>query len=75
MTTKEALRNSLELLTEEEARLILEFIQLLQKGQKRARPINPAFKLPPPGKKIFRKARPIKATGIPASELLSQDRR
>jgi hypothetical protein len=75
MTTKEALLNSVQSLTEEEARLILEFIQLLQRGQKRARPINPAYKLPPPGKKTFRKARPMKATGIPASELLSQDRR
>lgn len=75
MTTKEALRNSLELLTEEEAHLILEFIQLLQRGQKRARPINPAFKLPPAGKKIFRKAKPVKMGGISASDLLSQDRR
>ncbi len=75
MTTKEALRNSLELLTEEEARLILEFIQLLQRGQKHARSINPAYKLPQPGKKIFRKAKPVKVGGIPASDLLSQDRR
>lgn len=79
-SVKERLRNMIELLSDEEARQILEFIQRLRRKSD-VSPIlkrlasDPAFKIPSEGSKGFRVVEPIRGKGVPASRLLVEDRR
>jgi hypothetical protein len=77
-SVKELLRNTIEMLSEEESRQILEFVQHLKKGipptlQRLAN--DPAFKIPPGGLGAFPVVEPIQGKGVAASVLLLEDRR
>jgi len=77
--TKDSLRQTIESLTEEQARQTLDFVRSLQndKDYARLRRLlggNPAFKLPPRDHQ-FRDVKPVEVPGTPASKLLIADRR
>ncbi|MCL0069149.1 hypothetical protein M1O56_00655 [Dehalococcoidia bacterium] len=77
---KESLRNTIEVLSDEEARQILEFIQRLRTTSDvsptlRRLAIDPAFQVPSEGFRDFRIVEPISGKGIPASRRLVEDRR
>lgn len=79
-STKESLRDTIELLSEEEARQILEFVQHLQKKSGvpltlRRLASDPAFKILVGGFRAFRMVEPIQGQGFAASRLLVGDRR
>jgi len=77
---KESLRNTIEVLSDEEARQILEFIQRLRATSDasptlRRLAIDPAFEVPAEGLRDFCIVEPISGKGIPASRRLIEDRR
>ncbi len=77
---KEALRETIEQLTEDEARQILEFLYALQKRNGITPTLaylarHPALTLPRDGFKTFRRVEPVPARGLAASRLLIEDRR
>lgn len=79
-SVKESLRNTIELLSEEEARQILEFARHLREwnhtsGTMKRLASHPAFKVPSDQLSPFPKVEPVQSKGIPASELLVRDRR
>jgi hypothetical protein len=79
-SAKEALRQTVETLNDEEARHILEFAQRLRRGKSRSQTLrqlahDPAFHVPRPGSSGFRVVRPVQGKGLAASRLLVQDRR
>ena len=79
-SAKEALRQTVETLSDEEARQILKFARHLRRGKSRSQTLrrlahDPAFHVPRPGMNGFRIVRPVQGTGLTASRLLVQDRR
>jgi hypothetical protein len=77
---KESLYNTIELLSDEEALQILEFIQHLRQKKTLSRTLrrlasDPAFHVPAKGLGGFRKVEALQGKGIPASRLLVEDRR
>jgi len=79
-SVKELLRNTIELVSDEEARQLLEFIQRLRKKDEVSPTLkrlasDPAFKIPSEGSGGFPVVEPIRGKGIPASKLLVEDRR
>ena len=77
---KESLRDTIELLSDEEARQILDFIQRLRTTRDvsptlRRLASDPAFGVPSEALGHFRVVEPIRGKGIPASSLLVEDRR
>jgi len=79
-SVKESLRNTIEVLSDEEARQILEFIQRLRTTSDvsptlRRLASDPAFEVPSEPLGDFRVVEPIRGKGIPASRLLVEDRR
>ncbi|OIO92536.1 MAG: hypothetical protein AUK03_09645 [Anaerolineae bacterium CG2_30_64_16] len=80
LSVKEALRNTIDLLTEEEAYRIWEFAQHVYERPHVSRTMrrlasDPAFRVPASGIGPFHPVEPIKGKGIPASRLLVEDRR
>ena len=77
---KESLHNTIELLSDKEARQLLEFVQCLQK---KAAPSptserlggDPAFKVPLAGVGGYQVVVPVQGKGIAASKLLVEERR
>jgi hypothetical protein len=79
-SVKESLRNMIELLSDEEARPILEFVQRLQKRSDVSLTLrrlvrDPAFEVPSEGSEAFRLVEPVQGKGIAASRLLVENRR
>jgi hypothetical protein len=87
-TAKESLRDKVDRLSEEEASEVLELIAAKEPGSAhsagkkltrediRARLAGrPGFRMPPEDARPFRRVRPIECPGVPASELLTADRR
>ncbi|HAZ32018.1 MAG TPA: hypothetical protein DCY61_04930 [Dehalococcoidia bacterium] len=79
-SVKESLRSTIEVLSDEEARQILEFIQRLRttsdvSATLRRLAIDPSFEVPSEGFGDFSIVEPIRGKGIPASRLLVEDRR
>lgn len=79
-SVKATLHDTIELLSEKEARQIMKFAQILRnkKGASltlKRLSIDPAFKMPAEKTKAFRSVEPIHGKGIPASRLLIEDRR
>ena len=77
---KDVLRHTIELLSEEEAGQLLEFIQRLGKARGisltlRRLAADPAFKMPAEGLRTFSVVDPIQGTGVAASRLLVENRR
>ena len=77
---KESLHNTIELLSDEEARQLLEFVQRLQsKGvislTLRRLAGDPAFRIPLEESGAFRVVEPIQGKGVAASTLLVEERR
>lgn len=77
-SVKELLHNTIEQLSDEEARQFLEFAQRLQRKSDvsltlRRLANDPAFKIPPEGAGAFRVVEPIQGKGIPASRLLMDE--
>lgn len=77
---KESLHDTIETLSDEEARQTLEFIQRLRKRSRISISLarlagDPAFKVPSEERVIFRLVNPVKGKGIPASRLLVEERR
>lgn len=78
-STREQLYNKIEMLDDEEIIKVLEFTQNLRKGKKGSLTLkrladNPTFHVPQvPGN--FPEVEPVHGKGIPASELLVEDRR
>lgn len=75
---KESLRETIELLSEEEALQTLEFAQRLRESSTsdsfRRLASDPTFKIP--ARAVSKRpASPIKGKGIPASQLLVEERR
>lgn len=78
-SAKESLRHTIELLSDEEARQILEFIQHLLKKKDKSSTLrrlasDSAFKAPSERSGGFRVVESIRGKGIPASKLLEKDR-
>ena len=79
-SVKDVLRQSIEKLTEKDARKTMEYVQRLGR---RAGPAgvwdllseNPTIRIPADGPGGFPPFRPIEGTGAPASRLLIEDRR
>lgn len=79
-SVKESLHNTIELLSDEEARQLLEFAQRLQKKSGisltlRRLASDPAFRVPSEGSGTFGVVEPIQGKGIAASRLLVENRR
>lgn len=79
-SVKESLYKAIELLSDDEARQLLEFAQRLQKKSGisltlRRLASDPAFEIPSEGTGAFRVVEPIRGKGIPASRLLVGNRR
>ena len=79
-TVKESLRNRIDLLSDEEARQVLEFAQRLRERNDVSLTLkrlacDPAFKVPSEGSGAFHIVEPIRGKGIAASRLLVEDRR
>lgn len=76
---KESLHNTIELLSDQEARRVLEFAQCLWKKSDVSLTLkrlasDPTFKVPAEGVGAFHVVVPIQSKGIPASRLLVEDR-
>ncbi len=76
---KEKLRTAIDLLTEEEAKQMFDWLSEFERKNNvsltmRRLANDPAFKLPKPGSKGFKKVIPAQTQGPPASDLLSEDR-
>ncbi|HEV8716460.1 MAG TPA: hypothetical protein VGX03_27025 [Candidatus Binatia bacterium] len=79
-SAKEALRQTVETLSDEEARQVLELAQRLRRGKRDSQTLkrlahDPAFHVPRKGAFTFRVVKPVEGKGLPASKLLGQDRR
>jgi len=79
-SVKESLHNTIELLSDEEARQFLEFAQRLQRKSDvsltlRRLADDPAFRIPSEASGAFRVVEPVQGKGIPASRLLVEERR
>ena len=79
-SAKETLRKTIDLLSDEEARQILEFTQHLRKGSDGSQTLrclakDAAFHVPTGAPTGFRSVKPIQGKGIAASRLLVKDRR
>jgi len=79
-SAKETLRKTVDLLSEEEARQLLQVTRRLQKrsgGSETLRRLahDPAFRVPTAVSVGFRAVKPIQGKGIAAAKLLVQDRR
>ena len=77
---RESLIESVRELTDDEARQALEFVQALRRRTELAElhrrlAGKPGYRLPSPGHSGFPPVEPAQTTGIPASQLLVQDRR
>ncbi|MBD3183486.1 hypothetical protein GF312_14420 [Candidatus Poribacteria bacterium] len=77
-SVKEILHNTIDTLSDDEANRVLEFTQSLQEkgnvlSMLKSLANDPAFKIPK--KLAFPVVKPAKGTGIPASQLLIEDRR
>jgi hypothetical protein len=79
-SSKETLRKTVDLLSNEEARQVLEFTQRLRKGSSGSQTLrrlarDAAFHMPAEASAGFRVVKPIQGKGIAASQLLIKDRR
>lgn len=80
-SAKEMLRNTIELLNEEEVHQILEFAQRLMRERKSVSQTlqrlarDPTFHVPAEPYPVFHPIEPIQGKGIAASKLLVEDRR
>ena len=79
-SAKEALHQTIETLSDEEARQVLELAQRVRQGKRDSHTLrrlvhDPAFYVPRKGASSFRVVKPIEGKGIPASRLLEQERR
>ena len=80
ISVKELLCNIIESLNDDEAHRLLELAQNLQNNHEFSPTISrlasdPTFKVPSKIHGNFRPVKPIKGKGIPASQLLVEDRR
>lgn len=79
-SAKEALHQTIETLSEEEARQVLALTQHVRRGQRDSRTLrrlalDPLFSAPRQGITTFRMVTPVQGKGSSASKLLEQDRR
>ena len=79
-SAKATLRQTVETLNDEEARQVLDLAQRVRRGKRDSQTLrrlahDPAFHVPRKGASTFRVVKPVEGKGIPASRLLSQDRR
>ena len=77
---KESLRRTIESLSDEEARRLLEFIRSLREAAEARKPCellldDPALRPPPANCPGFRAVEALRGKGVPASKLLVGDRR
>ena len=77
---KESLHHTVEQLNDEEAQQVLAFAQQLKAREEISPTLkrlasDPAFEVPSEERSVFRQIKPIQGKGIPASELLVEDRR
>ena len=77
---KESLHDTIELLSDKEARQLLEFAQCLRKKTASSPTLkrlagDPAFKVPLEGIRAFQVVVPAQGKGIAASKLLVEERR
>lgn len=80
MSAKEMLYQKIQDLTEEEARRVLDVVFVVKETKSKEELWErlsriPGIRVPEGGFKRFSDFEPVKGTGIPASELLIQDRR
>ncbi len=77
-SVKESLHKTIETLSEEDCRQLLEFIQYLQQtipSSLKTLLKDPTFNIPSKGFGTFEVIEPIQGEGIAASKLLLEDRR
>ena len=79
-SAKETLRKTIDLLSDEEARQILDFTKRVREGWSDSQTLkylahDPAFRIPSVSSLGFRTVTPAKGRGIAASKLLVKDRR
>ena len=79
-SVKQSLYETIEELNEEEALQILEFIRRFQRKKRASQTLerlvdDPAFQVPSEVKKGFLPVEPVQGKGIPASQLLVEERR
>jgi len=79
-SAKEALHQTVETLSDEEARQVFELAQRIRRGKRDSQTLrrlahDPTFHVPRKGAFTFRVVKPVEGKGIPASRLLGQDRR
>ena len=79
-SAKETLHQTVETLSDEEARQVFNLAQRVRRGKRDSQTLrrlahDPAFHVPRKGASIFRVVKPVQGKGIPASRLLGQDRR
>ncbi len=78
---KESLRSTIEVLSDEEARQVLELIRQLQGKESNVSQTlehlarDPSFEIPSRAHRFFRSIEPVRGKGIAASRLLAEDRR
>ena len=76
---KDKLRNAIDLLTEEEAKQMFDWLSEFERKNNLSLTLrrlanDPTFKLPKDGFKGFKDIKPLQSQGPPASDLLSEDR-
>jgi len=78
---KESLYSVIEVLSDDEARRVLELIRQLRKKERgvsrtmKRLAVEPSFEMPAKAYRPFRSVEPARGTGIAASRLLVEDRR
>jgi hypothetical protein len=79
-SAKEVLHQTVETLSDEEARQVFELAQRIRRSKRDSQTLrrlahDPAFHVPRKGVSTFRAVKPIEGKGTLASRLLGQDRR
>jgi hypothetical protein len=79
-SAKEALHQTVETLSDEEARQVFELAQRIRRGKRDSQTLrrlahDPAFHVPRKGASTFPVVKPVEGKGISASRLLGQERR
>ena len=79
-SAKEALHQTVEKLSDEEARQVFEIVQRIRRGKRDSQTLrrlahDPSFHVPRKGASTFPVVKPVEGNGISASRLLGQDRR
>jgi hypothetical protein len=80
LSVKESLHRTLDMISDEDALRVLTFIEQMRRHPRRSLKLkrlagDPMFKVPPRKLEHFANVDPVEGQGVPASQMLLEDRR